>query len=89
MRNSRECHYGFAVASTFLIALREGLEAALIVGILVTYLKRSGRVKALPLLWTGVGVAVFLILLINTAQIYANYRKMIILNTKDPGDIKS
>ena len=48
------------MASTFLIALREGLEAALIVGILVAYLKRSGRVKALPLLWTGVGVAVFL-----------------------------
>ena len=48
------------MVSTFLIALREGLEAALIVGILVAYLKRSGRSKALTLLWTGVGLAVVL-----------------------------
>jgi high-affinity iron transporter len=46
------------VASTFLIALREGLEAALIVGILVAYLKKSNRKRALALLWTGVGLAI-------------------------------
>jgi len=43
--------------STFLIALREGLEASLIVGILVAYLVRSGRQKALPALWSGVFAA--------------------------------
>jgi high-affinity iron transporter len=48
------------VASTFLIALREGLEAALIVGILVAYLKRSNRSKALTLLWSGVAMAIAL-----------------------------
>lgn len=44
--------------STFLIALREGLEAALIIGILVAYLVRSNQRKALPALWTGVAIAV-------------------------------
>ena len=44
--------------STFLIALREGLEAALIIGILVAYLVRSNQRKALPTLWTGVSIAV-------------------------------
>jgi high-affinity iron transporter len=46
------------VISTFLIALREGLEAALIVGILVAYLKRSDQKRALTLLWIGVGLAI-------------------------------
>jgi high-affinity iron transporter len=39
---------------TFLIALREGLEASLIVGMLVAYLVRAGRQKTLPALWGGV-----------------------------------
>ena len=38
--------------------MREGLEAALIVGILVAYLKKSNRKRALTLLWTGVGLAI-------------------------------
>lgn len=43
--------------STFIIALREGLEASLIVGILVAYLVRTERRDHLKALWSGVGVA--------------------------------
>ena len=44
----------------FVIGLREGLEAALVVGILVAYLTRLGRRDALPRLWVGVGLAIAL-----------------------------
>ena len=44
--------------STFIIALREGLEASLIVGILVAYLVKSGRKAFLAPLWAGVALAV-------------------------------
>ena len=43
--------------STFLIALREGLEAALIVGILVAYVVKTDRRQLLTPIWTGVGIA--------------------------------
>ena len=48
--------------STFLIALREGVEASLIIGILVAYLKKANREKSLPAIWLGVGVAATLTL---------------------------
>lgn len=43
-----------------LIAFREGVEAALIVGILVGYLKRIGRSDRAPLAWIGVAAALAL-----------------------------
>ena len=42
----------------FLIMLREGIEAALIVGIMAGYTARRGNAKALPAIWAGVLVAV-------------------------------
>lgn len=44
--------------AAFVIGLREGLEAALIVGILVAYLRKQGRPDVLTKLWWGVGIAI-------------------------------
>ena len=46
------------MVSTFIIALREGLEAALIVGILVAYIIKSDRRQLLLPLWSGVIAAI-------------------------------
>jgi high-affinity iron transporter len=48
------------VLSTFVIALREGLEAALIVGIVAAFLRQEGRRDALRWMWLGVGLAALL-----------------------------
>ena len=45
---------------TFVIGLREGLEAALIVGIVAAFLRQRGRLDALRWVWLGVGAAVLI-----------------------------
>src|ERR1700761_1703078 len=47
-----------AVLPTFVIGLREGLEAALIVGIIAAFLGQQGRRDALRQVWIGTAIAV-------------------------------
>ncbi len=51
----------------FLIMLREGIEASLIVGIIASYLAQTGRKQYLGAVWAGVGIATVLCVLVGAA----------------------
>jgi high-affinity iron transporter len=55
------------VLPTFVIGLREGLEASLIVGIVAAFLGKQGRHDALRQVWIGVGVAVAICIAVGVA----------------------
>lgn len=57
----------------FLIALREGVEAALVVGILIAYLVKVGRKDVLPQLWLGVAVATLIPLTAGAYMTFGPY----------------
>jgi high-affinity iron transporter len=62
------------VLPTFVIGLREGLEASLIVGIVAAFLGKQGRRDALRQVWIGVGVAVAICITVGVALQVATTR---------------
>lgn len=63
---------GDAMLIAFLIMLREGIEAALIVGIVASYLSQTGRARMLPLVWSGVVLASVLCLALGVGLTLAS-----------------
>ncbi len=59
--------------ANYLIGLREGLEAGLIVGILVAYLGKLGRRDLLGRLWIGIAIAVAISLGVGAALTWGPY----------------
>jgi len=58
------------LGASFLISLREGIEAALIVSILLAYLKQIHKSDKQPLVWWGAGLAVVMSIVVG-AVIFA------------------
>ncbi len=57
----------FSMLVPFLIMLREGIEAALIVGIVAGYLKQTGRGGWMPVVWVGILLALTMSLAVGAA----------------------
>jgi high-affinity iron transporter len=56
----------------FLIMLREGIEAALIVGLIASYLKQTGRDAWMPAVWVGILLAVAMSLFVGAGLQFAS-----------------
>ncbi|WP_192796149.1 MULTISPECIES: FTR1 family protein [Corynebacterium] len=59
--------------ANFLFSLREGVEAAVIVGMLIALVTRAGRRDLLPRLWLGVALAAGLSLLLGAVAAWGPY----------------
>ena len=66
----------------FVVTLREGIEAFLIVAITIAYLRKTGRDALLPSVWWGAGAAVLLSVILGVFLAeYAVDRKSTRLNS--------